>query len=547
MRGYRRQGLFKVFVLTIFSIAFWFSLYRIFLFVFWLLARTIPDDSFVNRLITSVFHIFFLVLTLMLIFSNAIIGYGSYFRSKETGFLFSMPVRSESIFLYKFTESLAFSSWAFVFLGTPLMAAYAIHYKLSFLFILQTLPFLIVYLLVPAAIGAILVMLITVYIPRSRKSLIMAVVFTAGLIIIYIAGSLLMMKGSFRQSMSWLQQMIEGVEFMRNPLLPSAWIAKGIILLGKGQYAGAYFYLGVIAANAMFLCVIAWAMSGRFIQRGWFITQSLKSTRRFVGREWIEMIFRVGMPGIGKYLRTLVVKDMKSFIRDPVQWSQFLIFFGLLAVYFLNLRTFSYEDQSMMMKNLISQMNLLATSLTLSTFASRFIFPQLSLEGRRFWIVGMIPMNREDILYGKLTLSFTSSLVVGQFLIALSSFMLGTPAMIYILHVVSLFGICLGISGLAVGLGAIYPNFAEDNPSKIVAGFGGTLNLVMSLLFVLLVLVIQAVPCFLYFSVTRGVGIGPGTFRLMIVGAMVLIAVVSLFTCLVPMNRGLRAIRELDV
>jgi len=26
----------------------------------------------------------------------------------------------------------------------------------------------------------------------------------------------------------------------------------------------------------------------------------------------------------------------------------------------------------------------------------------------------------------------------------------------------------LGLSGLAVGLGAVYPNFSEDNPSKIV-------------------------------------------------------------------------------
>ena len=36
------------------------------------------------------------------------------------------------------------------------------------------------------------------------------------------------------------------------------------------------------------------------------------------------------------------------------------------------------------------------------------------------------------------------------------------------------------LCGLAVGLGALFPNFKEDNPSKIVSGFGGTLCLVAS-------------------------------------------------------------------
>jgi ABC-2 type transport system permease protein len=38
----------------------------------------------------------------------------------------------------------------------------------------------------------------------------------------------------------------------------------------------------------------------------------------------------------------------------------------------------------------------------------------------------------------------------------------------------------LALNGLAIGLGALYPNFKEDNPSKIVSGFGGTFCLVLS-------------------------------------------------------------------
>ncbi|HYE97308.1 MAG TPA: hypothetical protein VEJ18_00290, partial [Planctomycetota bacterium] len=204
----------------------------------------------------------------------------------------------------------------------------------------------------------------------------------------------------------------------------------------------------------------------------------------------------------------------------------------------------AYEDRDLFWKNLIAQMNLLATSLTLATFASRFIFPQLSLEGRRFWVVGMAPMEREKILFGKLALSFATSLLISETLILISSVMLRTPLALAVLHAVSLFGICLGLSGLAVGLGAVYPNFAEDNPSKIVSGFGGTLNLVLSLMVVLCVLGAQAVPCFNYLGRSA---LSAEQFRTVIVVAMAGIAAVSLLACLLPMSMAVKAVQRLEI
>ena len=45
-------------------------------------------------------------------------------------------------------------------------------------------------------------------------------------------------------------------------------------------------------------------------------------------------------------------------------------------------------------------------------------------------------------------------------------------------------GICVGLSGLAVGLGARFPVFGQRNPARIASGFGGTFNLIASMLFV---------------------------------------------------------------
>src|SRR5437660_5210361 len=72
--------------------------------------------------------------------------------------------------------------------------------------------------------------------------------------------------------------------------------------------------------------------------------------------------------------------------------------------------------------------------------------------------------------------------------------MLGMPAVVVAMHAVTVAIVAFGLSGLSVGLGAWMPNFRESDPSKIAVGFGGTLNLVVSLFFLILVIGLMAAP-----------------------------------------------------
>jgi ABC-2 type transport system permease protein len=54
--------------------------------------------------------------------------------------------------------------------------------------------------------------------------------------------------------------------------------------------------------------------------------------------------------------------------------------------------------------------------------------------------------------------------------------------------------LAVGLSGLSVGLGAIVPNFRETDPSRIAVGFGGTLNLIAGLLYLLVILGLMVGP-----------------------------------------------------
>jgi ABC-2 type transport system permease protein len=69
-------------------------------------------------------------------------------------------------------------------------------------------------------------------------------------------------------------------------------------------------------------------------------------------------------------------------------------------------------------------------------------------------------------------------------LITVSCHMLQLPGERMVFFAVAISVMTFTLTSMAVGLGVLYPNFKEDNPTKIVSGFGGTFCLVMSFLYI---------------------------------------------------------------
>ena len=130
----------------------------------------------------------------------------------------------------------------------------------------------------------------------------------------------------------------------------------------------------------------------------------------------------------------MIVKDFRTFRRDPAQWAQILIFLGLAVLYFSNVRQFYEQDIGRPFQNGISLLNLTATAFLMCAYTGRFIFPLLSLEGRKFWILGLLPLQRDRLLWGKFAFAMTSSVLVAEFLVVFSNLMLNMPWQIIVVH-----------------------------------------------------------------------------------------------------------------
>jgi len=159
-----------------------------------------------------------------------------------------------------------------------------------------------------------------------------------------------------------------------------------------------------------------------------------------------------------------------------------------------NFRQYYKSDLAVMDKYALSLMNLSGTAVLLCAGLSRFIYPLISLEGRKFWVLGLTPIRRDQILWGKFAFAATGSLLIAESLILISDALIGLPVAGIALHAAALAIIALGLSAINVGFGAYLPNFKESDPSKIVVGFGGTVNMVAGLVFLIGIVGLMVVP-----------------------------------------------------
>ena len=566
VRSIRRHSLLKMAVVAMAACGFWGGVFVFSLSGFGFVGRYLGRMTLLTETLLSMF---FLLLGAMLAFSNAIIAYGSLFRSHETAFLLARPLRAESVFSYRMAESLAFSSWAFLVLGFPLMLGYGIaagtaraevvgtgmplFYELdprwwalvwrqiggwlvgSWYFPLVVLAYFVPFIVIAASAGGLVALLLAAYLPHGVKR-VLGGSLVAGLVVV---GSLVFWIHGAAASGSpfsgvWLRRVLGRMNFARNLFLPSYWVSEGLMQCARGKLADTVYYFLVLASTAALGAVLCWVLSGRLMRVAWSRSQTHTGARRRggVARRW--PLGRGSSP-----MRLLIGKEWRLFVRDPVQWSQCAILFGLMGFYVLNLRSFSYHMVQPLWRNLTALLNLAATSLVLATVTTRFVFPLLSLEGRRFWILGLVPVPRRTILWSKFLFAFVGGLVVTEPLILVSDYMLGLPAPTVWHHSLATLCVCFGVSGLSVGLGALYPSWREENPSKIVSGFGGTLNLVLSILFVAVMVAITALP----YGV-RLVRLGAGGPEVLY--ALAASAAVGLAVGLVPMWLGLRALERLE-
>lgn len=488
------------------------------------------------------FSVFALALLVLLVFSNLVVAYATFYRTPEVAYLVQAPVAWRTLFLARFWECVTFSSWASAFLGSPILLALGLERGAPPLFYLAALLFYLPFVVIPAALGVVLALaLVRLLAPLPRPAWALVGVAAGAAAFLAFRGRL---SAPDLSAAFTLPALIQAMGRTQSPFLPSFWAAEGVLAAADGNLGTALFDFLLLASTALFAAWLGAEAAARLFYPGWSALQGLDRDRsRPPGRGIFGRLDRL-LGFLRQPARALAVKDLKLFWRDPAQWTQFVLFFGLMALYVANLEGGSGLAGREPWRSWITLLNLGASLLVLATLTTRFVFPLVSLEGRRFWILGLAPVSLGEIVRQKFWLSVASTSLFTLGVAALSGWRLDlAPRELFF----SLFAVATGtfaLCGLAVGLGSLYPNFEEANPARIVSGLGGTLNFILSLVYVVAVaLTLTALLQWRQLARALDLSLPYPWAAALLLG---LLAALGAAVCLVPLRLGLRNLERVE-
>jgi len=453
-----------------------------------------------ERLLFTLFAFLFALLLL----SNLVIAYTNLFRNRETAFLLTLPVPAQTVFNWKFIETTILASWAFLFLIAPLLVAFGLVRDVPWHFYPLTVLLIALFIILPAVLGSALAIGIGRHLDRKSFQVVLLVV--ALLILAFVA---FWWKANpvdddllDKRTLEALDRLLAKTRFTMFPFLPSYWLSSAVLQWAEGITTGAIFFAAVLLSHTLFFGSIAFTRFGNIFYNTASAVQSrgggginLTFSRTQIDSRKPGLLERIvaKIPLLKTDTRALAVKDLRMFWRDTTQWAQSVMFFGLLGVYIINLRNFTHQLASPFWIHAVAFLNLGACAFNLASVTTRFVFPQFSLEGQRLWLIGLAPIGLPRVVKTKYYLASGASLIVTLGLVTLSCYLLRMPwdDLVFFGAVITV--MTFALNGLAVGLGVLFPNLKENNPNKIVSGFGGTLCFVLSSIYIIVALTLLVI------------------------------------------------------
>jgi len=465
-----RGGSGKLLILAVVGLAFWIGVYGV-LYRILKYFRGVEDlgPLLAGKLLGLVLLSFISILVL----SNVITALSSFFLAKDLDLLVSAPVDWLRLYLAKLGETLLHSSWMVALMAVPILTAYGVIYRGGLVFVPVAVLTLVPMLALPAVVGsAITLVLVNVFPARRTRDLlsIVALGAAAGVILLFrlIRPEQLARPEGFRN----LLDFITVLRTPTSPFLPSEWAAKAIMGFLRHSFDPLPLLL-------LWTTATAFVALGALLHRELFATGYTKAqegAERFVrGTFWRWTIGALLQP-LPVAKREFVLKDVKLFFRDTTQWSQLILLAVLVVVYLFNIKALPLhrgEPVGFFYVTLVSFLNLGLSGFVLASIAARFIFPAVSLEGRQMWLLRSSPLDLRALLWSKYWVGTVPLLALALLLTGLTDVLLEVSPFMMILSLATIFALTLAIAAMALGFGALYPQFETENAAQIPTSFGG--------------------------------------------------------------------------
>ena len=344
------------------------------------------------------------------------------------------------------------------------------------------------------------------------------------------------------------RDLVDFMAVLRTPSsvwLPNEWATDALMSYLGGRFDP--FPVLLLLSTAGAFLVVGAALHLRFFKNGFSRAQEGATRSEYRSRSrWLEGLLRP----LPMRARVLVAKEIRVFFRDSTQWSQLILLGVLVVVYVYNIKVlplYTGERISLLLVHVISFLNLGLAGFVVAAIAARFVFPAMSLEGRMMWLLRSSPLDVRALFWSKYWVGTIPLLMVSVPLIVITNLILEVNPFVFGLSTVTMVLATLAMTAMALGFGALYPNYDSDNVAEIPTSFGGLLFMMAAVAYLAGVVLLLGWP--VVSSLVRanlGDEVGSNLLDLPLVLGTAGATTLTLLAVILPLRAGVRRVRALD-
>ena len=485
---------FKAFLLGFVGLFFWGFIFAV---IFRMLLYFRGTQGIGDLLASKLLGLAFLTFLMLLLLSNVITALSTFFLSDDLELLVASPTDTLHLYGARLLETIIDSSWMVALLAVPLLLAYGVIYGAGPVYYLLAVATMAPLLVIPSVLGtAFTLVLVNVFPARRTRDLLalIALFSAAGVVALFrfLRPERLMRPEEFRD-------LVDFMAVLRTPSsswLPSEWAADSLMTYLNGFF-DPFPFLFLLSTAAAFLVGGGW-LHARYYRSGF--SRAQEGSERREGRIR-SMLLDALLARVSPRTRVLVAKEVRVFFRDTTQWSQLILLGVLVVVYVYNIKVlplYTGEQISFFLINVISFLNLGLAGFVVAAIAARFVFPAMSLEGRMMWLLRSSPLDVKALFWSKYWVGTVPLLLVALPLIVVTNIILAASWFVLVLTTITMVAITFALTALALGFGALFPNYETENMAEIPTSFGGLLFMMAAVLYLGGVVVLEAWPVYLF-------------------------------------------------
>jgi ABC-2 type transport system permease protein len=490
-----RGGAGRMLVLVVVGTLFWWGLFGI----SWRVLHYFKGIEDIGDLLAyKLLSMILIVSSALLLFSSILTSLARLFLSRDLLLVHSMPVASHRIFIARWIDSTADSSWMVIVFSMPVFLAYGIVFGAGLVYYAGTLLALCWLAVITSALSALLVMIGVMIVPATRMRSVVMLMGVLLFVVLYLAIRLMRPEQLVDPEVfDSVLVYLSSLQAPAAPFLPTTWASDSIQAALTGAIGTSLFHLALSASFAVVVFCLAVITADAIYFRGFSKAQTA-STRVMRSRGISERLFGF-LPGP---VRAFTVKEIKTFLRDQTQWTQLFLIAALLVIYIYNFDALPLEKspiQTVYLQNLFAFLNMGLALFVLTAVAARFAYPAVSLEKEAFWLVKSAPLSLRSFLRIKFFMYYLPLLALTEILIVATNMLLKVTPFMMALSTVTVFCLVPGIVAMGIGLGAAYPDFKAENPAQTASSFGGLVFMLTCAAYIGVVILLQAGPVYWLF------------------------------------------------